>query len=284
MVLWGELMNKLFASSRSLLVIVALTLAAAMCTISTARAASSPGTGGGTGTRIADMAPSSAPCNLKHTISKCQSTDPTVTVSTYAFGGTGGIVVCTFVWDFNWGDGHSSPATLTDPHIGWRVTAQHTYARPGSYTMTASGEAVGNNCTLTPFIVTFTLLQKSAPQPSPKIHWSQTSGRPGKLITLTGSGWVPGGVVQLHLPDKKLLIGITSWHVDSHGNWKESFAEGDAPPGKYTVSFSETSGHLKATGGFTILDPPNVTERFSNWVDACYHGKLKSDPLCTDAL
>lgn len=277
-------MNKPFVISRGLLVVVALALVSAMCTASTADADSSPGSVSRTGVRIADMAPSSAPCNLRHTISKCQSTDPTVTVSTYAYGGSEGIVDCTFVWDFSWGDGHSSPATLTDPHVGWRVTAQHTYAKPGVYTMTASGEAVGDNCTLTPFIVTFTLLQKQAPRPSPKIHWSQASGRPGKLITLTGSGWIPGGVVQIHLPEKKFLIGITSWHVDSRGNWKEFFAEGDAPPGKYKVSFSETSGHLKVTDGFTVLDSPNLTERFSNWIDACYHGKLKSDPSCTDAL
>jgi hypothetical protein len=278
-------MSELFVRSRGLLVIVVLVLVAATCTVSTARAASSsPGAGSMAGARTAETASSSAPCNLRHTISKCQSTDPTVTVSTYAYGGSGGIVDCTFVWDFGWGDGHSSHATLTDPHVGWRVTAQHTYAKPGVYTMTATGEAIGANCTLTPFIVTFTLLRKQAPRPSPKIHWSQTSGRPGKLVTLTGSGWAPGGVVQIHLPDKKLFIGITSWHVDSHGNWKESLAEGDAPPGKYKVSFSETSGHLKVTDSFTVIDPPNLTERFSNWVDACYHGKLKFDSLCTDAL
>jgi len=101
---------------------------------------------------------------LRHTISKCQSTDPTVTVSTYAYGGTGGIVDCTFVWDFIWGDGSpDTPVTLTDPHVGWKLTAQHTYTKPGVYTMTATGDAIGANCTLTPFIVTFTLLAPSPP-------------------------------------------------------------------------------------------------------------------------
>jgi cutinase len=166
-ILWGELMNKLFVRSRGLLVILTLTLATAMCTVSTASAASAPPSAGSkAGARTADTSPSSVPCNLRHTISKCQSTNPTVTVSTYAYGGTGGIVDCSFAWTFIWGDGHSTSVTLTDPHVGWRVTAQHKYAKPGVYTMTATGEAIGTNCTLTPFIVTFTLLASSPPPSS----------------------------------------------------------------------------------------------------------------------
>jgi hypothetical protein len=276
----GGLMNKLFVRSRGLLVVVTLALVASMFTASTARAASSsPSAGSAAGARTADTAASSAPCDLKYTVPKCQSTDPTVTLSTYAYGNNSD---CTFVWDLNWGDGHTSTATLVDPSDGWRVTAQHIYSAPMSYTVTATGAATAG-CTLNPFIVTFTLLPKPAAY-SPKVHWSRTSGRPGKLVTLTGSGWAPGGVVQIHLPDKRLFIGITSWHADSHGNWKEPFAEEDAPPGKYKVSFTETSGHLKVTDGFTVVDPPGLLESFSNWIDACLHGKLQFDPTCKDEL
>lgn len=161
-------MRKIFARSRSLLVIVALVTVAALSGVSAADAASSsPDAGNAAQARAA----SSAQCNLRHTISKCQSTDPTVTLSTEATGGTGGIVDCTFVWDITWGDGQSAHATLTDPHVGWKVIAQHTYLIPNTYTVTATGLAIGTNCTLTPFVVTFTLLASPpAPPPCPAVN------------------------------------------------------------------------------------------------------------------
>jgi hypothetical protein len=265
-------MTKRLVRSRGLLVIVALAVVAAMCTAATARAASSsPGARSAAGARTANTAASSAPCDLRHTISKCQSTNPTVTVSTLASGGSGGIVYCTFVWDFSWGDGHSSQATLTDPQVGWRVTAQHTYAAPGVYTMTATGEAIGDNCTLTPFIVTFTLLQKQpSPAYSPTIYWSRTSGRPGTFVTLTGNGWAPGGTVKVHLPAKGFLIGNSSWHVNSKGGWKQKFTVAGTKPGKYALSFTESSGNLHVSGHFTVPSVPNAGQDWSRCGDgAC---------------
>lgn len=274
-------MNKLFVGSRGLLVITALVLAAGMCTASTARAApSSPGAGSASWARAADTASPSAQCNFSHSIPSCESTDPTVTLATLAYGDTSS---CIFVWDLIWGDGHSTTVKEVAPPDGWKTIAQHTYAAPGVYGILATGTVTGD-CALNPFSVTFTLLLNQPPAYSPKVHLSPTSGRQGKLVTLTGSGWAPGGVVQIHLPDKRLFIGITSWRADSHGNWKEPFAVNAAPPGAYKVSFSETSAHLKATGSFTVLDQPTQLERFSNWVDECYHGKLKSDPDCQNAV
>jgi hypothetical protein len=76
-----------------------------------------------------------------------------------AYGGTGNTVDCIFVWDLNWGDGHSTTATEIDPPRSWKTIAQHTYAAtPKTYTVTATGTATGANCTLNPFVVTFTLL------------------------------------------------------------------------------------------------------------------------------
>lgn len=149
-------MNKTFARSRSLLVIVALVMIAAMSTVSTARAAE---------VRTGDRAASSAPCDLKYTVPKCQSTDHTVTLSTYAYGNTSD---CTFSWDLSWGDGSSSKATQIDPPDGWNVTAQHIYGTAMTYTVTATGTATGG-CTLNPFIVTFMLL---APAPPPNYYCS----------------------------------------------------------------------------------------------------------------
>ena len=159
-------MKKIFARPRSLLVIIALVMIATMSTISTARAASSsPGTGNAAGVQAA----SSAQCNLRHTISKCESTDPTVTLSTLAYGGTGNTVDCTFVWDINWGDGHSATATEINPPRTWKTISQHTYAAtPKTYTVTATGTASAG-CTLNPFVVTFTLL---APVPPPNYNCS----------------------------------------------------------------------------------------------------------------
>jgi hypothetical protein len=155
---------------------------------------------------------------------------------------------------------------------------------PGTYTFTYVEKYGG--CSPS-FGQTFTVTPKpppASPAPHPTIHWSQTSGRAGTLVIVTGKGWVPGGTVQIQQQEKNLLLGITPWYVDSKGSWKEDFVEQDAPPGTYNLSFSETSGHLKVTGSFTVDDPGSLTDRFFNWVDTCYRGELKSDPQCTDAL
>jgi PKD domain len=276
----GGTMKRLFVQPRSLVLVAVLAVIAGICSMPAASAAP---TGGGAGggaamgaTTSHSKAASNSPCNFQGA-QTCQSTDPTVTVSTDQYGDTSN---CTFVWDVDWGDGQSSSNVLTDPSDGWVVLAHHKYKATGTYTISLTGQVTAGNCTVTDFSRTFTLL---APPP-PVIHWSKTSGRAGTLITLTGKGWIPGGTVQIHQPEKKLFLGITTWTVDSHGNWKHYFAEQDAPPGTYKFSFTETPGQLRVTGSFRVLDPPKLTDRFSNWVDACYHGKLKSDALCTDAL
>jgi hypothetical protein len=128
-----------------------------MCTTSTAHAASS--LPGAEKANTNNAAASSAPCNLTYLTGTCQSTDPSVTVSTYAHGNVSN---CTFAWVFAWGDGDSSQATLGDPPDGWNVTARHSYAHPGTYTLTATGTPAGG-CTLTPFTATFIL---TAPAPT----------------------------------------------------------------------------------------------------------------------
>jgi hypothetical protein len=154
-------MRKISARSRGLLVIVALATITAMCTVSTARAASSPAGAGGMST-AASHGPSSftvsaAPsgqCTFVN-VSTCQSTDPTVALNVYYSGDTSD---CTFTDDVSWGDGDTSQnLVVIDPPDGWQVLAQHTYATSGVYSITETGQAT-NGCTVTPFTVTFTLL------------------------------------------------------------------------------------------------------------------------------
>jgi hypothetical protein len=275
-------MKRRFAKPRSLALVVALALVAAMCTVSTAYAASTTA-----GIRAAPSNATDAsdtPCTIDYQSTTCQSTNPAVTVYTYFSGDQNG---CSYVDDVSWGDGESTGDVFyTDPGDGFDLLGNHNYAAAGTYTISVALEVTAGDCTSgSGFTAQFTLLAPTPPPaPSPKIHWDHTSGRPGTLVTVTGSGWAPGGIIQFQQQEKDLFLGITTWTVDSHGNWKQSFAEQDAPPGTYKVSFSETSGHLLVTGSFKVLDQPTLTERFSNWVDACYHGKLKFDPECTDAL
>jgi len=253
---WGEFMNRLFAGSRGLLIIVSLAMIAAMCTVPAARAAtSSPSARSAAAARTADTAASSAPCDLKYTVPKCQSTDPTVTLSTYAYGNTSN---CTFVWDLSWGDGHSSTATLIDPPDGWKVTAQHTYSAPGVYTVTAAGTA-SPGCTLNPFIVTFTLTNPTPPTcppaPQPRIYWSQTAGPQGTRFSLTGNGWYANDTVAIHLPPKGIFhVSKTSWNADSSGDWQLNITVGkSAPLRTYKLTFTQTGcTGLQVTGHFKV--------------------------------
>lgn len=112
------------------------------------------------------------------------------------------------------------------------------------------------------------------PAPAPTIYWSQISGRPGTLVTLTGNGWAPGGTVVVHLPSNGFFIGNSSWRISSTGSWKQSFTVADTTPGAYTVSFTETTGHLNGTGSFRVLAAPNAGQDWSR----CQKGS------CTIAL
>lgn len=112
-------------------------------------------------TTVAPRAPaaSSTPCNFQDA-QTCQSTDPTVTVSTYQSGDTS---ACTFDWNVDWGDGQSSPFELVNPPDGWVVLGQHPYAAPGTYTIAFTGHTKAGNCTASDFTRTFTL-------PGGKVH------------------------------------------------------------------------------------------------------------------
>jgi hypothetical protein len=234
-------MKRLFARSRSLVLVVVLTVVAALCAVSTASAVSSASTAPD------EPAASSAQCNFVESLQTCKSTDHTVAYSDSVYGDTS---QCTFVFYITWGDGGSTTRTVTDPTVGHHLVAEHIYAAPGVYTITVTPQVTVGTCTATSSVHTFTLTN---PPPSPTIYWSRTSGRPGTHVTMTGNGWVPGGTVHVQLPSKEFFIGKSSWKVDSHGGWQQRLTVADTTQGTYKLSFSETSGNLLVTGSFRVL-------------------------------
>jgi hypothetical protein len=161
-------MKNLCAGSRRLLVIVALVVIASTSAVSTARAASSA-TGGGAASIAASHSPAatalpSGQCTFVPAM-KCQSTDPIVALNIYYYGGSAD---CTFVWDVDWGDGHSTSNLEVDgPANGYRLLAQHTYLAPETYTIAVTGLVIDGNCVANAFTATFTLLAAPSAPPIP---------------------------------------------------------------------------------------------------------------------
>jgi len=132
---WGELMNRLFARSTVLLVVVALATSAAMCIVSTARAdvVSTAAFHGRAASAVSALP--TAQCVLDPS-QTCQSTDHTVQVNVYYQGDTS---ECLYLFYIYWGDGNVSQVDVIGPpgntfqHLG-----QHTYSTPGDYTITIS--------------------------------------------------------------------------------------------------------------------------------------------------
>jgi hypothetical protein len=179
-------MEKIITRSRSLLLVVALAVVAAMCTIPTAHAASS--------SSVAPRGPAASgkPCNFVLSLQTCESTDSTVA---YYDSPTGNILNCTFVFDVTWGDGGSATRTLTDPHAGHNLVAEHTYAGPGVYTITVTVTVTAGTCTGTNSVHTFTLLNPPPPTPKPAqtFPWAGYGLYPdsGHVTSVTATWRVP---------------------------------------------------------------------------------------------
>ena len=239
-------MKKLVTRSRSLVLVAVLAVVAAMCTVSTAHAAP-PGSG---------AAASDAPCNFQSDPT-CQSTDHTVTVSTYQYGDTS---ACSFVWNVDWGDGQSTQnLVLTDPPGGWTVLAQHTYANPGTYTISLTGETTAGSCTLTAFSKTFTLL---APTPPPSAS--------GKACVFNA----PTGGVTITVLGKKIFIsGHVGWAYladPTTGTWEYGANEG------YTHKYGDRSRTWLAQGNWA-----DVISVFKNALSGYHPGNYYTTYRCT---
>jgi hypothetical protein len=153
------MMERLITRPRSLMLIVALAVIAAMCTVSTARGA--PGSGATSRATVA----SGTPCSFIPTLT-CQSTDASVALNIDYYGEQSG---CTYVWDVDWGDSNSESFTVTDPADGYIFLANHAYSGAKTYTIAVTGQVTVGPCTANDFTAQFTLLP---PAPSPRIHKS----------------------------------------------------------------------------------------------------------------
>ncbi len=168
------------------LAVLALLVSALAATAHPAHAA--PSANAGQTSTVALSAPTapSTPCNFTESLPTCESTDPTVA---YYDTVTGNPADCTFVFDVAWGDGASTTTTVTNPVAGsHNLVGEHTYADPGTYTITVSPQVTaGTSCTATSSVHTFTLL---APTPTPV-----PTPTPPATSTIV---LVPAGTVQLH--------------------------------------------------------------------------------------
>lgn len=209
-------MRKIFAGSRSLLVIAALVMIAAMSTTSTAKASSSP-TGGRAASTVGSHSPATpaGQCTFVPSLT-CQSTDPVVALDIYYYGDSAD---CIFDWDVNWGDGTSTPNLEVDgPSDGYRLLAQHTYLTPETYTIAVTGLVPVGNCAANAFTATFTLTSPTPP-PNPAIN--------GKACVFDA----PSGVTSVFGHD---IFGHVGWGFQlPSGNWEFGANEG---PGNLDIS------------------------------------------------
>ena len=114
----------------------------------------------------------------------------------------GGSADCTFVWDVDWGDGHTtSNLEVVGPANGYRLLAQHTYLATESYTIAVTGLVTIGNCVANAFTATFTL-QASPPPPSHMSGKACVFNAPKGGFTVTvGGEHISGHVGWAYLAD-----------------------------------------------------------------------------------
>jgi hypothetical protein len=189
-------------------------------------------------------AASSTPCNFQGA-QTCQSTDPTVTVSTYQGGDTS---ACTFVWYVNWGDGQKSwNLEVVDPPDGWRVLAQHTYAAPGTYTIGLIGTTAAGNCTTNDFSRTFTFNTSTKPTAPARFTFAVNPITPDFTVSelIQGTNWPPG--LTVHVKSSPSIFLPTTATVGQDGSWKvERSISTTVAVGNYKVT-AEAQGTVNGT-------------------------------------
>jgi hypothetical protein len=87
------------------------------------------------------------------------------------FGNTAG---CVFRYALRWGDGATKTGRKTGGRPGSSVLARHTYARPGTYTLTASGRATAGACRFVPAAAKFTATRTFTVRGSLKVMPSES--------------------------------------------------------------------------------------------------------------
>jgi hypothetical protein len=84
------------------------------------------------------------------------------------------------------GDGGDTATTLTDPVAGHDLVGDHTYARPGAYTITVTVNVTAGPCTGTNSVHAFTLLAPPLPAQSTPAFVCVTG--PGSTCLQRGAG------------------------------------------------------------------------------------------------
>ncbi len=105
----------------------------------------------------------------------------------------------------------------------------------------------------------FTVVAGSA-CPSPRVDFSSTSGPIGATSTITGTGWVPGGNVNISLPHGSqalLLMTSITPQVSSTGDWQVDMTVGEGTPlGEYIINFDEVTPDCSLSIQATFIVTP----------------------------
>ena len=121
-----------------------------------------------------------APCNWDGTPNSgangytCTSTVPTIKVDMTS---TGDSSACEFSVTFDWGDGSPQQTVTAFGGVNSNVfLAQHTYGKPGKYTVPINGHAVIGSCPFTGATLTFTLQAADGSASSASGHGARSAG------------------------------------------------------------------------------------------------------------
>lgn len=140
---------------------------------------------------------SSAPC-FKASYPDCSSTDPDVSWGAVSSGDTSG---CEFQEDVAWGDGTTNDYTFPGGPDGTQLaTFTHKYSKPGTYTITATGQTLQGSCSTFDATLQFTLLTAATPPPGGTPACDSVGGSGGVPDYCIPADWdahtVPGSATQ----------------------------------------------------------------------------------------
>jgi hypothetical protein len=247
-------MKRLFAKPKGLVLVAALAVVSAMCTVSTAHAASTMAGIRAAASNSTDA--SDTPCTIDYQATTCQSTNSAVTVNTYFSGDQTG---CSYVDHVSWGDGESTGDVFyTDPGDGFDLLGKHTYAAAGTYTISVTLSVTAGDCTSSSgFTAQFTLLpppQTSAPAAPSNLTATAVSPTSVRLTWTNNAANQSGVVISRN--------GVVS--VDVQGATVSSYTWNGLSPG--TKYWFYVASKIYGTPG----DPTGSGNTQSAWVGPVY--------------
>ena len=96
------------------------------------------------------------------------------------------------------------------------------------------------------FVLSTTMLGAYA---SPSIKLSPTSGPPGTVVSVTGSGYTPNGEIQANLWNGSSAY---TFEADAHGDLTTSETVPPVDPGTYQFVITDVSSSAQTTTQFTV--------------------------------